>query len=166
MITAKSEAFRQSLSKRSNGEIIQIAVTLFYEKEEALTKLSELQNASGEMAIQFQQMKAELQGVRSECKALREQNQHLTGIKTIQSKELFGRGTEKSEDILNQAMNGGVVHTDPLHEDATEFVGGGSPASHGKVLRFNGAKERRKKAKGKKRGICLGFPSAKCLITM
>lgn len=30
----------------------------------------------------------------------------MTSIKTIQSKELFGCRTEKSEDILNQAMNG------------------------------------------------------------
>ena len=83
MMTVKSEAFRQGLSKKSSEELIQIAVILFCEKEDALLKLTEFQNASSEMAVQFQQMKDELQGFRSECKALREQNQHLTGIKTI-----------------------------------------------------------------------------------
>lgn len=150
MMTAKSEDFRQSLAKKSNEEIIQIATVLFCEKEDALIKLTEFQNASSEMAIQFQQMKEELLGVRSECKALREQNQHLAGIKTIQSKELFGRGTEKSEDILNQAMKGGSVPSDPLAEDAQESIAENGQPGGEKILFFKHAAGKRKKAAGKR----------------
>lgn len=150
MMTAKSEDFRQSLAKKSNEEIIQIAIVLFCEKEDALIKLTEFQNASSEMAIQFQQMKVELLGVRSECKALREQNQHLAGIKTIQSKELFGRGTEKSEDLLNQAMKGGSVPSDPLAEDAQEPIAEKGQSSGEKILFFKHAAGKRKKEAGKR----------------
>lgn len=149
MMRATSEAFRQSLSKKGNEELIQIAVSLFIEKEDTFLKLTEFQNASNEMATQFQQMKDELQGVRSECKALREQNQHLTGIKTIQAKELFGRGTEKSEDILNRAINGGPSHTDPLDEKAPELADESQPGGE-KILIFKDTAGHRKKAAGKR----------------
>jgi len=164
MIIAKSEDFRQSLLKKSSEEIIQIAVVLFCEKEDALIKLTEFQNASSEMAIQFQQMKDELQGARSECNALREQNQHLTGIKTIQSKELFGRGTEKSEDILNQAMNGWGAHTDPQAEDAWESADEGRRPDGERSCFSKIPSNVRRKLLEKESKICPDFLSAKCLI--
>lgn len=161
MMKVKSEAFRQDLSKKSKEEIIQIATTLFCEKEDALIKLTEFQNASSEMAIQFQQMKDELLGTRSEIKALREQNQHLTGIQTLQSKELFGRGTEKSEDILNQAMNGGTAHADPLDEDTPQASEESSQFSQKKILLFKDSAERRKKTAGKRKKDLSGLPVCK-----
>lgn len=63
-MTAMYEEFRQSLSRKSNEEMIQIDVVLFSEKEDALMKLTEFQNVSREMAIRFQQMKDELMGTR------------------------------------------------------------------------------------------------------
>lgn len=166
MMTAKSEDFRQSLSKKSNEEIIQIATVLFSEKEEALIKLTEFQNASSEMAIPFQQMKEELQGVRAECKSLREQNQHLAGIKAIQSKELFGRGTEKSGDILNQAMKGGSIPSDPLSEDARgPQMKAASPV--GRTSCFSNMQPGNgRKRPEKERRIGPGSLSAKCLIML
>jgi len=161
MMTAKSEAFRQDLSKKSNEEMIQIAVALFCEKEDALIKLTEFQNASSEMAIQFQQMKDELQGARSEIKVLREQNQHLTGIQTLQSKELFGRGTEKSEDILKQAMNGEAAHTDPLDEDTPESGEECSRSGQKKILLFKDTAQCRKKTAGKRERELSGLPVCK-----
>lgn len=158
MTTAKSEAFRQCLSKKSSEEILQIAVTLFDEKEDILIKLIEFQNASSEMAIQFQQMKDELQGARSECKALREQNQHLTGIKTIQSRELFGRGTEKSQDILKQAMNGSGAPSDPLAEDAIDSGEENFPPSQKGIIHFKNTGTPRKKTVGKREKDLSGLP--------
>lgn len=161
MMTVKSEAFRQGLSTKSNAEIIQIAVVLFGEKEDALIKLTEYQNASSEMAVQFQQMKDELRGARTEIKALREQNQHLTGIQTLQSKELFGRGTEKSEDILNQAMNGGAAHADPLDEDTPESGEECSQSGQKKIILFKDTAGRRKKTAGKREKGLSGLPVCK-----
>lgn len=160
-MTAKCEEFRQSLLKKNNEEMIQTAVVLFGEKEDALMKLTEFQNASREMAIQFQQMKDELLGLRSECKALREQNQHLTGIKIIQAKELFGRSTEKSEDILNQAVKGRSSHTDPLVEDAQESVNVSSQSSAEKILFFKDTAKCKKKTAGKRVQDLSGLPICK-----
>ena len=74
------------------------------------------------MALEYQQMKDELNGARKEIDALRKQNQHLTGIQTIQTNDLFGRSTEKTEDILSQVIQGDLPTKDPLSEDAAEPV--------------------------------------------
>lgn len=160
-MTAKSEAFRQNLSKKSSEEIIQIAVILFNEREDAFIQLTEFQNASSEMAIQFQQMRDELQGARAEISALREQNQHLVGIKTIQSKELFGRGTEKSEDILNQAMNGCVDHADPLDEDPADSGDENTKPSQENIRIFKNHSGRQKKTAGKRQKDLSRLPVCK-----
>ena len=80
--------------------------------------ISSFGNASSAMALEYQQMKDELNGARKEIDALRKQNQHLTGIQTIQTNDLFGRSTEKTEDILNQVIQGDLPTKDPLSEDA------------------------------------------------
>ena len=99
MMTATMEAFRRSLEGKDGAEITEIAVSLFSAKKELEIRLKEFQNASNAMALEYQQMKDELSGARKEIEALRKQNQHLTGIQAIQTNELFGRSTEKTEDI-------------------------------------------------------------------
>ena len=104
MMTATMEAFRRSLEGKDRAEITEIAVSIFRAKKELEIRLKETENASSAMALEYQQMKDELNGARKEIDALRKQNQHLTGIQTIQTNDLFGRSTEKTEDILNQAV--------------------------------------------------------------
>lgn len=120
MMTATMEAFRRSLEGKDGAEITEIAVSLFCAKKELEIQLKEYQNASSAMALEYQQMKDELNGARKEIDALRKQNQHLTGIQTIQTNELFGRSTEKTEDILSQVLHGDLPTKDPLSEDAAE----------------------------------------------
>ena len=120
MMTATMEAFRRSLEGRDRAEITEIAVSLFGAKKELEIQLKEFQNASSAMALEYQQMKDELNGARMEIDALRKQNQHLTGIQTIQTNELFGRSTEKTEDVLSQVLQGDLPAKDPLSEDTAE----------------------------------------------
>jgi len=120
MMTATMEAFRRSLEGKDGAVITEIAVSLFCAKKELEIQLKEYQNASNAMALEYRQMRDELNGARKEIDALRKQNQHLTGIQTIQANDLFGRSTEKTEDILNQVIQGDIPTKDPLAEDAVE----------------------------------------------
>ena len=101
MMAATMEAFRRSLEGKGGAEITEIAVSLFCAKKELEIRLKETENASNAIALEYQQMKDELNGARKEIDALRKLNQHLTGIQTIQTNDLFGRSTEKTEDILH-----------------------------------------------------------------
>ena len=105
MLAAKVEAFRLSLEGKTKAETDEIAVRYFCAWNDAEIHLKEHENASTEMAIQYQQMKTERDAALKEIDILRKQNQHLTGIQTIQTKDLFGRSTEKAEDVLGQVLN-------------------------------------------------------------
>ena len=117
MMAATMEAFRQSLQGKDGAEITEIAVGLFRAKKELEIQLQEFRNASSAMALEYQQMKDEVKGLRKENENLRKQNMHLTGIQTIQTNDLFGRSTEKTEDLLNQVASEEQPQ-DPLAEDA------------------------------------------------
>ena len=119
MMAATMEAFRRTLQGKDGAEITEIAVGLFAAKEELEIQLKEFRNASSAMALEYQQMKDEVRGLRKENENLRKQNMHLTGIQTIQTNELFGRSTEKTEDLLNQVVIEEQPQ-DPLAEDARE----------------------------------------------
>ena len=119
MMAATMEAFRQSLQGKDGAEIAKIAVSLFRAKKELEIQLQEFRNASSAMALEYQQMKDEVRGLRRENENLRKQNMHLTGIQTIQTNDLFGRSTEKTEDLLNQVASKEQPQ-DPLAEDAPE----------------------------------------------
>ena len=120
MRTATREAFRRSPEGKDGAEITEIAVSLFCAKKELEIRLKETENASSAIAIEYQQMKEALNGARKEIDTLRKQNQHLTGIQTIQTNDLFGQSTEKTEDILSQVLEGNLPTKDPLAENAGE----------------------------------------------
>ena len=119
MMAATMEAFRQSLQGKDGAEITEIAVGLFRAKKELEIQLQEFRNASSAMALEYQQMKDEVKGLRKENENLRKQNIHLTGVQTIQKNDLFGRSTEKTEDLLNHVASEEPLQ-DPLAEDARE----------------------------------------------
>ena len=120
MLAAKVEAFRLSLEGKTKAETDEIAVRYFCAWNDAEIHLKESENASTEMAIQFQQMKVERDAALKEIDILRKQNQHLTGVKTIQMNELFGRSTEKAEAVLGQVLNDDIPNGDPLSEENPE----------------------------------------------
>lgn len=123
MLAAKVEAFRLSLEEKTKAETDEIAVRYFCAWNDAEIHLKEHENASTEMAIQYQQMKTERDAALKEIDILRKQNQHLTGIQTIQTKDLFGRSTEKAEDVLGQVLNDDIPNGDPLSEESPEETG-------------------------------------------
>lgn len=123
MLAAKVEAFRLSLEGKTKAETDEIAVRYFCAWNDAEIHLKEHENASTEMAIQYQQMKTERDAALKEIDILRKQNQHLTGIQTIQTKDLFGRSTEKAEDVLGQVLNDDIPNGDPLSEESPEETG-------------------------------------------
>ena len=79
MLAAKVEAFRLSLKGKTKAETDEIAVRYFCAWNETEIHLKEHENASTEMAIQYQQMKTERDAALKEIDILRKQNQHLTG---------------------------------------------------------------------------------------
>ena len=79
-------------------------------------------------------MKDEVRGLRKENENLRKQNMHLTGIQAIQTNDLFGRSTEKTEDLLNQVANKEQPQ-DPLAEDALVQDSESSPRENRKRLK-------------------------------
>ena len=81
MLAAKVEAFRLSLKGKTKAETDEIAVRYFCAWNETEIHLKEHENASTEMAIQYQQMKTERDAALKEIDILRKQNQHLTGTK-------------------------------------------------------------------------------------
>lgn len=159
MMSASCEQFQRTLAGKQREELVRIAVSLFQEKENVSRQLTEYQNASSEMSIQFQQMKQELESARKEIETLQKQNRHLTGVRDLREKELFGRSTEKAEDVLDHAIHEENANPDPLADD-------NMPEDDGKEekrkfrLTENGSPEgRKKKEKGKRQKDLSGLPS-------
>jgi transposase len=158
-MNANQRAFSQSLTDKSKEEIITIALSLYEENEKQRIQLTYFQAHSSEMAIQFQQMKDELCGAKAECETLRKLNMHLTGVNSLQAKELFGRSSEKSNDILNKDPREVNVLSDPLDEDAD-----GEEAIidiHKQILPFTPKPPRNKKKKGKRKSDLSELPSCR-----
>lgn len=143
------EAFEQGLSGKSLDEVVAIAVSLFQENIQVKNKLKEFIRSSSEMALQFQQMKDELDGAKKELEILREQNIHLTGVNTLRNRSLFGRGTEKTADILDRGVQG-EDDKDPLSEDLSGDPEPGQGSCPGKGSR-KGSLPEKKKGTGRKK---------------
>lgn len=175
MLQAKIDAFRNLYQGKSAEEILEIAVTLFTEKGDLQVKLTEFQRASTQMTVQFQQVKEENDKLRTENEELKRQNQHLTRVKDIREQALFGRSSEKTEGILEQALTGKDNPKDPLDEQAPADDGTGiegtSPPKAPKAPETeensgDGEKKPRKpKEKGKRDRDLAGLPVCTEFIT-
>ena len=160
MSGASLAAFQQRLSNMDRDEIIAEASVLFTEREQLSARLIETRNAGTEMALQFQQMKDELNAARHEIKVLREQNKHLTGVNTMRADDLFGRSTEKAEDIFDLAAGGNAANDDPIAEDAAECAADPESKGSGSSGRGKGrGRGGRAKQAGKRERDLSGLPS-------
>lgn len=150
MQLARLEAYRNILNAKSREELIDAALYYYRESSERAEELSLLRSTWQEMIIQFQQMKDELGAARTEVNALRELNRHLTGIREIQDKNLFGRRTEKADALFRDALDESPK-ADPLSEDADCDAQDAPEESvfTGRNI-FSYEQERRKKSKGKR----------------
>ena len=117
MLQADLEAFIASLSKQSREELIRTATDLFCECSKTKGSLLENTRITDEMGRLYRSLEEEVKELRAKVKELELQNQHLTGIRVLQTEDLFGRSTEKTKDIMNAAADG-TETADPLDEDA------------------------------------------------
>ena len=161
MMGAALEKFRQSILGLDMDALIGIAVGLFLEKQELEGKLSELQEVQTGMAREYQALKNSLDKAEADRDALFRQNQRLTGVTTLHTNDLFGRSTEKTEEILKKAVSGkdtGQDPENPIDEDAedgdppgSQDVDGMSGPEVRRLLKeLLGEKEWKKKEKGKR----------------
>lgn len=169
MLAAKAVQFREILEGKTYGELVEIAVAEFCAGEDARLRLSEFEKSTTEMAVQFQQMKDELKGANDEIARLRKKVVHMSGVEAIQNQELFGRSTEKAEDVVDRAL-AGAREKDPTSEDAEEAVpeDGGSNGGGGRKSACKGKSGgddpdgKKKKKKGKRKRDLSGLPVQTC----
>ena len=159
---ATLEKFRQSLLGRDRDAVIEIALSLFLEKEDARKELSELREVHSGIVREYQKLREASEKQEAEIDALRKQNQHLTNVRTLRTNELFGRSSEKTEGILCRTATGGSASEEknPIDEDADEnapdFPGSGdvdgmAEAEARRLLKeILGEKEKKKKEKGRR----------------
>lgn len=161
MMKAALEKFRQSIQGKIREELIEIALTLFLEKEDLKTELGELREVQSGIVREYEKVRKDNEKYEAEINALRKQNQQLTYVKTLRTNELFGRSCEKTEDILNKSLaSGNPVEEDPVDEDAEDGMAGSSETGNvdsmaeAEVRRLLkellGEKEKKKKKKGKR----------------
>ena len=176
MLPAKVEAFRNLHQGKSAEELLEIAVSLFVENGDLQVKLTEWQNTTTQMTIQFQQAKEENKELQIEIAELRKQNEHLTYVKDLRTQELFGRSCEKTNDILEQTLKGKSAQEDPLDEHAPEgsetSKGGKKPPEDGESTGGEGKTgssdekpPRKPKEKGKIDRDLSGLPTCTCYDT-
>lgn len=87
---------------------------------------SERLRAENEMSLLFRQMEEELKGLRKENAALKKENAGLreklekaSSDNALKTNTIFGRSTEKTADLMEQAENGTSAE-DPLAEEMPE----------------------------------------------
>lgn len=116
MLRAKIDEFKRSLEGKTREELIRTAVKLFEEKESAMIRLKTFEEAEPDLARQFQETQQELEAAKKELDKLRKENIRNAQIRKEREKALFGRSTEKIEDIVSD-IGQSIPDTDPLDED-------------------------------------------------
>ena len=96
------------------SDLINAAMDLY---DEAGIKLMELRRTDKEMMRLYQETKESLAAAIAENKELHKQLVHVTNIHTLQARELFGRSTEKTSDLVS-AISRNTIVMDPIDEDA------------------------------------------------
>ena len=128
----------EDLEAMSREDLIRTAMELIRDKDELLAREAERSRADTEMALQFGQMKAELEGTRKENLYLKKENKDLHDQLKLRKNDLFGCSSERSAGLPGQASS---ECPDPLSEEALPTGGedaaskapeNGSPDTHRK----------------------------------
>lgn len=89
---------------------------LIQDYSELVSLMEENKKAETEMAIQFQQMKDLASGALRETEILKKENLRLTQQLNLRKKELFGKSSEQTSDVIgNSVCDDG--NEDPISED-------------------------------------------------
>lgn len=116
MLAADIELYRRSLYKKDRASIIEIAVENYIKRSDLETRISEQEKISKEMLLDYDDMKGRLLSAEREIAELRRQNMHLTGVRTMQSQEMYGRSSEKLDNVISEATSS-KEYSDPLCEE-------------------------------------------------
>ena len=130
-MTADEVLFREELQTKSREELIETACRLMGELRAAQVRLDETSRGITEMSLQFSQMQDTVRGLEAENRFLKEENERLTAKFTLRTKDVFGRSTEKADDIFKSCLQGSP--DDPLDEDASDQEEG-RPGEGGKRI--------------------------------
>ncbi len=149
-MTADEVLFREELQTKSREELIETACRLMGELRAAQIRLDETSRGITEMSLQFSQMQDTVRGLESENRFLKEENERLTAKSTLRTKDVFGRSTEKADDILKSCFQGSP--DDPLDEDADDQREDGSGEGEEKDTPGRDPGPGRKHGTGKKKG--------------
>ena len=114
------DSFIQEINKIDDaGELRRLLIALKKEQIELADRESERLRAQAETALLYQQLLDEAKGLRRENEEMKKKLEKLESRDKLDTNRLFGRKTEKMNDLLNTASeNGGTA--DPLSEDAPE----------------------------------------------
>lgn len=129
------DSFIQEINKIDDaGELRRLLIALKKEQIELADRESERLRAQAETALLYQQLLDEAKGLRRENEEMKKKLEKLESRDKLDTNRLFGRKTEKMNDLLNTASeNGGTA--DPLSEDAPEEQEEDDPVSTGKKHR-------------------------------
>jgi hypothetical protein len=114
------DSFIQEIDKIDDvDELRRRLIALKKEQLELLNRESEHLRAQSETALLFQQAQDEAKGLRRENEEMRKKLEKLEAKDKLDTNRLFGRKTEKMDDILDPSP-GDSGTDDPLSEDAAE----------------------------------------------
>ncbi len=117
MLAADIEAFSESLKSKDREAIEQIAVDNYVRSHDFEVRIREMEKSTHDMFLEFEAMKNRLSGAEHEISELRKQNIHLTGVYTSQAQGMYGRSSEKTKGVKNEASETSD-YCNPLSEDA------------------------------------------------
>lgn len=127
-MNAELTAFTESLENCGIDKLRETCISIFQEKQALSRRMKEVENATTEMALQFQQMKMERDAALHENEELKKQNVHLTQVLALRQQEMFGKSSEKASELQSSANE---EHSDPLSEDAEAEQDGSQEEDNG-----------------------------------
>lgn len=122
MLEAERQQIYAELSSKSKEELLELLMIKIIENDSMKARDAENEKVFHEMAAEYALGREKIARLEKENRVLKEQNEHLTSIRKLQEKDLFGRSTEKSKDLFGEE----AVPSDPLSEDAQESGAGSS----------------------------------------
>ena len=141
------ESFIQEINKIDDvGELRRRLIAMKKDEIESRNRESEYLRVQTETALLCQQFRDEAKGLRHENEEMRKKLEKLESKDKLDTNRLFGRKTEKIDDLLNQSSENGST-ADPISEDAPEGQEEDAPETGKKTPRGRTGKRRSGKRK-------------------
>ena len=141
------ESFIQEINQIDDvGELRRRLIAMKKDEIESRNRESEYLRVQTETALLCQQFRDEAKGLRHENEEMRKKLEKLESKDKLDTNRLFGRKTEKIDDLLNQSSENGST-SDPISEDATEGQEEDAPETGKKTHRGRTGKRRSGKRK-------------------